>query len=198
MTALELQKSIARMVKADPANAEMAAKGYEPLFAVSPKARIAVIGQAPGRAAQEKQLAWHDASGAKLVKWFGVAEEQFFDPDMFALLPMDFYYPGKGESGDLPPRRGFAEKWHAKALAAMPDIKLYVLVGRYSQEHYLGDLRKRTLTETVQSFREYLPKYFPIVHPSPLNFRWQAKNPWFESDLLPVLRKQVAGCISSK
>lgn len=157
-----------------------------------------MIGQAPGRVAQEKQLAWHDASGAKLVKWLGVAVEQFFDPDMFALLPMDFYYPGKGASGDLPPRRGFAEKWHAKALDAMPHIKLYVLVGRYAQDHYLGDLRKRTLTETVQSFREYLPKYFPIVHPSPLNFRWQAKNPWFESDLLPVLRERVAGCFRSK
>ena len=196
MKTRDLQNYIARMIKADPDNAEMAKLGYEPLFSVSPKARVAIIGQAPGRVAQERQLAWSDASGDKLVKWLGVTEAQFRDSGLFAILPMDFYYPGKGASGDLPPRRGFADKWHPKALKGMPDIKLIMLVGRYAQEHYLGARRKRTLTETVRSFREYLPEFFPVVHPSPLNFRWQAKNPWFEAELLPVLQDIVAGCIT--
>lgn len=105
---------------------------------------------------------------------------------------MDFYYPGKGKSGDLPPRKAFAPKWHPRILARMPAVRLTVLIGKYAQEHYLADRVARNLTETVRSWRDFLPDFFPIVHPSPLNFRWQAKNPWFSSEAVPELRRRVA------
>jgi uracil-DNA glycosylase len=194
MTLEELREAI----KADPQNAEMAAQGFEPLFTAGPKARIAVIGQAPGRKAQEIGIPWRDASGAKLCDWMGVSDEEFHDPNRFALVPMDFYYPGKGlkGSGDLPPRPGFAEKWHPPLFADMPDIRLTILIGQYAQKFYLAERRKRNLTETVQAWREYLPRYLPLVHPSPLNFRWQAKNPWFAEELLPELRTTVAAALA--
>jgi uracil-DNA glycosylase len=108
---------------------------------------------------------------------------------------MDFYYPGKGKSGDQPPRRGFAEKWHPRLLAAMPSIETIILVGSYAQEYYLDARRKENLTETVRSFREYLPDYLPLVHPSPRNQIWLKSNPWFEQDVIPVLKKRVRSLI---
>lgn len=186
---------IRREIVADADNAEMAAKGYLPLFAAGPRARIAVIGQAPGRKAQQSNIAWNDPSGARLREWIGVTEPQFRDPDLFALLPMDFFYPGKGAAGDLPPRKAFADRWHPPLLRLMPEIRLTVLIGRYAQEHYLGARAGRNLTETVRSFRDYLPDRFPLAHPSPLNFRWQARNPWFDAELLPALKEHVAAAI---
>ena len=173
----------------DPMNTEMAKKGYRPLYTAGPKAKIVIIGQAPGKRAQESMKPWDDASGEMLRQWMGVSDAQFYDPDLVALLPMDFYFPGKGSHGDLPPRKGFAEKWHPRLLELMPEIKLTILIGAYSQKLYLAKDQKRNLTETVRSFEDYLPKYFPLVHPSPLNFRWQAKNPWFKTDVLPVFKK---------
>jgi uracil-DNA glycosylase len=102
---------------------------------------------------------------------------------------MDFYYPGKAKSGDKPPRKGFAEKWHPPLLEAMPDVKTILLVGSYAQKYYLGERRKANLTETVKNFREYLPRFLPLVHPSPLNIGWLKRNPWFESEVIPVLRE---------
>lgn len=108
---------------------------------------------------------------------------------------MDFYYPGKGKTGDLPPRKFIAQEYHPEILSMMPDIRLTILIGNYSMNYYLGKRKKKNLTETVRAFREYLPDYFPIVHPSPLNFRWQAKNPWFEEEVVPVLREEVRKAI---
>jgi uracil-DNA glycosylase len=179
----------------DPQNAWARDLGYLPLYAAGPGARIAVIGQAPGRKAQERRMAWNDASGIKLLDWLGVSETQFRDPNLFALLPMDFYYPGKGAMGDLPPRKDFAGRWHPPLLDLMPEIRLTILIGQYAQQHYLVGRTKRNLTETVHAFDEYLPGILPLVHPSPLNFRWQAHNPWFVTDLLPVLRKHVAAAL---
>jgi uracil-DNA glycosylase len=130
-----------------------------------------------------------------LFEWLGVTEQQFRDPSLFALLPMDFYYPGKAATGDLPPRKGFAGKWHPPLLHLMPDIRLTLLIGRYAQAHYLGTRAKRNLTDTVRAFHDYLPDMIPLVHPSPLNFRWQTRNPWFAVELLPVLRHHVADAI---
>jgi uracil-DNA glycosylase len=180
----------------DPANAWARDLGYRPLYVAGPGARIAVIGQAPGRKAQESGIAWNDASGIKLFDWLGVSETQFRDPDLFALLPMDFYYPGKGATGDLPPRKGFAGRWHAPLLDLMPEIRLTILIGQYAQQHYLAGRTKRNLTETVHAFDEYLPCIIPLAHPSPLNFRWQANNPWFVTDLLPIVRKHVAAALT--
>lgn len=187
--------SIRRAIIDDADNSEMTADGFLPLYVAGPSARIAVVGQAPGRRAQESNLAWNDASGAKLMQWLGVTESQFRDPGSFALLPMDFYYPGKATTGDLPPRKTFAARWHPPLLQIMPNIKLTVLVGRYAQEYYLGERARGNVTETVRAFRNYVPRMIPVVHPSPLNFRWQARNPWFESELLPVLRELVAAVL---
>ena len=188
--------SIHQAVIEDADNAAMRDLEYLPVYAAGPRARVAIIGQAPGRKAQESGIAWNDASGAKLFDWLGVTEEQFRDPDLFALLPMDFYFPGKGATGDLPPRKGFAERWHPPLLELMPDIELTVLIGSYAQSHYLAGHAQRNLTATVHAFRDYLPDVIPLVHPSPLNFRWQTRNPWFLTDVIPVLRERVGAAIT--
>lgn len=182
---------IYQAICADPMNADMAARGYEPIYTASARSRIIIVGQAPGRKAQDSHKPWNDASGIMLRTWLGVSDEQFYDPDLFALIPMDFYYPGKGAHGDLPPRKGFAAKWHPLLREHMPDVQLTILVGAYSQKYYLGARAGRTLTETVRSYAEYAPEFFPLVHPSPLNFRWRAKNPWFEVEVVPELRSLV-------
>jgi len=175
----------------DPMNAEMKDKGYVPVYTASAKARIMIVGQAPGRKAQATLKPWNDASGVLLREWLGVTDEQFYNPDIFALVPMDFYYPGKGVHGDLPPRKGFADKWHPALLAHMPNVELIILVGAYAQKYYLGKSAKRNLTETVYAYQEYLPTYFPLVHPSPLNFRWRAVNTWFNAAVVPALHAHV-------
>lgn len=179
----------------DPMNAAMAAQGYSPVYTAGPKAKIVIVGQAPGAKAQATMKPWNDMSGKLLREWLGVTDEQFYNPDMIALIPMDFYYPGKGAHGDLPPRKGFAEKWHPQLLEYMPEVQLIILIGAYSQKYYLGKRAKRNLTETVCSYKEYLPTYFPLVHSSPLNFRWRAKNPWFEAEVVPELRECVKGIL---
>lgn len=178
-------------IAADPMNAHHTAQGYTPVYTAGAKARLLIIGQAPGIKAQISKKPWNDASGELLRKWIGISEEEFYDPQTVALVPVDFYYPGKGEHGDLPPRKDFATKWHPPLLKLMPDIRLTLLVGSYAQRHYLGTTRRKSLTETVRNYRDYLPQYFPIVHPSPLTFRWRAKNPWFEAEVVPELRMLV-------
>ena len=173
-----------------PDNQAYTAQGWEPLFAASPHSKIVIVGHAPGRKTQSVGLPWRDASGEKLKTWLGLSESEFRS-ESIAQIPMDFYYQGKGKSGDLPPRKGFASLWHPKLLKLMPGVRLFILVGAYAQGYYLSDQKKSTLTQTVRSFSEYLPKYFPIVHPSPLNLRWLQQNPWFKSDVLPALKAQV-------
>ncbi|MFA7501550.1 MAG: uracil-DNA glycosylase family protein [Anaerovoracaceae bacterium] len=188
-------EKIEREIMADPMNTKYTAREIPPLYTVSKQARIAIVGQAPGRIAEETRLVWNDASGDRLREWMGISRETFYDSGLIAQLPMDFYYPGKGKSGDAPPRKGFADKWHPRLLEAMPDLETILLVGRYAQEFYLKDRRAENLTETVRNFKGYLPEYFPLVHPSPLNQRWMKKNAWFESDVLPVLKSVVAGSV---
>lgn len=166
-------------------------RDYQPLFSASPTARIVIIGQAPGIQAQTNERVWSDASGARLMRWLGVSEAVFRDEALIAHLPMDFYYPGKGKTGDSPPRKDFAGLWHPKLLEHMPNIQLTILIGNYSQKYYLKGTKKSTLTETVQNYDVYLPYYFPLVHPSPLNFRWFKRNAWFEEEVIPVLRHRV-------
>lgn len=189
-------EAIRSAIIADSENAWAQDLGYLPLYTAGPSARIAVIGQAPGRKAQESGIPWNDASGKKLFEWLGVTESEFRDPDLFTLLPMDFYYPGKGATGDLPPRKTFAARWHVPLLDLMPQIRLTILIGGYAQQYYLVGQTKRNLTETVHAFREYLPTAIPLAHPSPLNFRWQARNPWFATDVLPVLRAHVTSALA--
>ncbi|MCP2266021.1 uracil-DNA glycosylase family protein [Promicromonospora thailandica] len=193
-TALDL---IRAEIAAHPSNAWARDLGYEPLYAAAPGARVALVGQAPGRKAQESGVPWNDASGVRLRGWLGVDDATFYDPDRIAILPMDFYYPGKGVSGDLPPRKDFADLWHRRILAELPHVRLMVLVGGYAQKYYLGVRARPTLTETVRAWAEYLPDAIPLVHPSPLNFRWQARNPWFEDEVVPALRSRVAQALAA-
>lgn len=188
MTFEEIHKEIV----SDPDNSAHTAKGYMPLYTAHEDAKILIIGQAPGIKAQESMIPWDDASGKTLRKWLGVTDEQFYDPSVISILPMDFYYPGKGKTGDLPPRKDFAPKWHPKLLDKMPNIKLTILVGSYAQKFYLPTEKKNSLTNTVREYQSFLPQHFPIVHPSPLNFRWQSKNPWFLEEVQPELERIVS------
>lgn len=181
---------IIRRLKEDSRNKSYTERGIPPIFQVSPKAQILIIGQAPGKKVEESLIPFNDKSGEKLVQWMGIDRDTFYS-EKIAILPMDFYYPGKGKTGDLPPRSFIAKEYHKDILDLMPDIKLTILIGSYSMKYYLGKGMKENLTETVRSYKEYLPKYFPIVHPSPLNFRWQKANPWFEGAVVPVLREMV-------
>lgn len=184
-------EDIRKAIKEDKANQLFTQEGIEPLFSAPKEARIIIIGQAPGRLAQESQLYWNDPSGDRLREWMGVSREEFYESDYIAQLPMDFYFPGKGKSGDNPPRKDFAPKWHPLILEQLADVDLTLLIGAYSQKHYLAKRRQRNLTETVRHYQDYLPEYFPLVHPSPLNYRWMKKNPWFEEEVIPDFRARI-------
>lgn len=188
---------IFQMIKEDPMNESYTKEGYDPLYILSKKSKILIVGQAPGIKAQMSGLTWNDLSGDRLRHWLGVTKEEFYNKEMFAMMPMDFYYPGKGKSGDLPPRKGFAEKWHPLLLKHLNSVKLIILVGSYAQNYYLKDKTKKNLTETIKSFEEYLPLYLPLVHPSPRNVGWHINNPWFEDDVIPYLRKRVKEILKS-
>ncbi|MEO7364567.1 MAG: uracil-DNA glycosylase family protein [Candidatus Saccharimonadales bacterium] len=175
-----------------PSNKEYGKLGLKPLFTASPNSKIVIVGQAPGKKAQESGVVWNDASGERLISWLGINEETFRDPTTISHLPMDFYYPGKGKSGDLPPRPDFAKLWHEEIMKHMPAIELILLIGQYSQKYYLGKSRSYNLTETVRNYNLYLPKYFPLVHPSPLNFRWFNNNRWYEKEVIPNLKTRVS------
>lgn len=123
-----------------------------------------------------------------------IDRDRFYNENEIAIIPMGFCYPGKGKSGDLPPRPECAAQWHKKLLAEMPSIRLAILIGKYAQDHYL-DSKRQSLTETVQNWQSYLPEYFPLPHPSPRNNRWLRNNPWFEGEVLPAFRKRIAGLL---
>lgn len=167
--------------------AESLPLGPRPVFQVHSASKILIIGQAPGTNVHASGIPWDDASGLNLRKWLGVTEEQFYDPELFAIVPMGFCYPGKGKSDDLPPRPECAPEWHAKLLAQIPQVELTLLIGKYAQIYYLKK-PKANLTETVRSFKEYSPQYLPLVHPSPRNAIWMKKNPWFEEEVVPILQ----------
>ena len=188
---------IIKKLKEDSRNKSYTDRGIPPIFQVSPKAQILIIGQAPGKKVEESLIPFNDKSGEKLVQWMGIDRDTFYS-EKIAILPMDFYYPGKGKTGDLPPRSFISKEYHKDILDLMPDIKLTILIGSYSMKYYLGKSMKENLTETVRSYKEYLPKYFPIVHPSPLNFRWQKANPWFEGEVVPVLRDMVEKILADR
>jgi uracil-DNA glycosylase len=169
-----------------------------PVLSASSQSRILIIGQAPGRRVHESGVPWQDQSGNNLRAWLGVDKETFYDEDLFALIPMGFCYPGKGKSGDLPPRPECAPLWHPQLLAGMKSVGLTLLIGQYSQRYYLGATARENLTGTVQHFRDYLPRFLPLPHPSPRNGIWLHRNPWFEKELLPVLKNIVAQELKNK
>jgi len=185
-------------IRADEMNHKFEEEGQSPLFVAPETARILIVGQAPGAKAMQKGLYWDDASGDRLRAFMGMDRDTFYNSGKIAVVPMDFYFPGRGKSGDLPPRKGFAQKWHEPILKLCPDIRLTILIGQYAQSYYLGDRTQKNVTETVRHFRDYAPECFPIVHPSPRNRLWMAKNPWFETEVLPELKKAVTDALSDQ
>ncbi|WP_291055869.1 uracil-DNA glycosylase family protein [Herbiconiux sp.] len=179
-----------------PSNAWAREAGYAPLFVASESSRILLVSQAPGRRAQASGIPFDDPSGVRLRSWLGMTDAEFYDPGNLAIVPMDFYYPGKATSGDVPPRAGFAARWHPPILEQLTDVRLTILVGAYAQKHYLGRRRAPSLTETVRAAATYEP-FFPIVHPSPLTQGWRLRNPWFEAETVPLLQTQVRAALAA-
>jgi uracil-DNA glycosylase len=165
--------------------------GPRPVVQAGPEARLLIVGQAPGRRVHDTGIPWNDASGERLRDWLQLPPELFYDERLVAIIPTAFCYPGKGRSGDLPPRPECAPAWHPRLLPLMPQLQLTLLIGAHAQKFYLRENAKATLTETVAAFRDYLPRFFPLPHPSPRNQAWWKAHPWFERELLPVLRERI-------
>lgn len=166
--------------------------GPRPAFRASRTARLLIVGQAPGTKVHETGIPWNDPSGDRLRAWLSVDRDVFYDESRIAILPAGLCYPGRyARGGDLPPRRECAPLWHRRLTGHMPDIELTVLTGQYAQALYLGNRRRGSLTETVAGWRGFLPDYMVLPHPSWRNTAWLRKNPWFEVELLPVLRERV-------
>ena len=169
--------------------------GARPVLQLASSATILIAGQAPGRKVHESGIPFNDASGERLRDWLGLSSEQFYDASKIAIVPMGFCYPGTGNSGDLPPRPECAATWRAQLLSQLPNLQLSLLVGQYSQ-HYHLPRRHANLTQTVQAWRDYLPAYLPLPHPSPRNNIWLKRNPWFTAELLPELRQREGAILS--
>lgn len=170
--------------------------GPRPVFQVHPNARILIAGQAPGTRVHDTGIPFDDPSGDRLRLWLGVSREEFYDETKFAILPMGFCYPGRGSSGDLPPRPECAVAWRKPMLAMMPKIGLTLAIGQFAIDWHLAGQQKSTLTDTVQNWSAYWPMAIPLPHPSPRNNIWLKKNAWFEAEVVPELRKRVAATLS--
>lgn len=165
--------------------------GPRPVLQVGDGARILIVGQAPGTRVHASGIPWSDPSGERLRTWMGIDAARFYDASHIAIIPMGYCYPGRGKGGDLPPRRECASLWLDHLLAKIPQLELTLLVGLHAQRHFLGKRRKQSLTETVKAWREFAPEYLPLPHPSARNTPWFQRNPWFEHELLPVLRERI-------
>jgi uracil-DNA glycosylase len=166
--------------------------GPRPILQAHASARILIVGHAPGLRVHASGIPWDDPSGDRLRGWMGVDSETFYDASRIAIIPMGFCYPGRAHGGDMPPRRECAELWLDALLACLPDVELTLLVGQHAQRHFLRGGRKASLTKTTQAWRDYAPRYFPLPHPSPRNEPWRVRNPWFDRELVPILRARIA------
>ena len=164
--------------------------GVRPVLQLAPDATILIAGQAPGSKVHATGVPFDDPSGDRLRDWMGVDSATFYTPSKVAIVPMGFCYPGKGKSGDLPPLAVCATTWRKKLLAAMPKIELTLVIGQYALDWHL-ERQQRNLTETVRAWASYSDNILPLPHPSPRNNIWLKKNPWFEREVLPVLRERV-------
>lgn len=182
--------SLAQEVEACTLCADELPLGPRPVIRVGRHAKLLIIGQAPGTRVHASGIPWDDASGKRLRQWLGLSDAVFYDTQQVAIVPMGFCYPGKGKSGDLPPRSECAPTWHQPLLELMPDIRLTLLIGQYAQNYYLHD-QWPTLTERVKHWREFPPTLFALPHPSPRNQLWLKKNPWFEAEAVPALQERI-------
>jgi uracil-DNA glycosylase len=164
--------------------------GANPVLRASSSARLLIVGQAPGTRVHASGIPWNDPSGDRLRDWLQVSRPQFYDTEHIAIVPMGFCYPGRGRSGDLPPRPECAPLWHAPLLEQMPALELVLLVGRYAQDYYLGRSRE-TLAQRVRRWADFGPRFLPLPHPSPRNTLWLQRNPWFEDEVVPALRRRL-------
>ena len=164
--------------------------GPRPVVQAASSAKILIIGQAPGTRVHETGIPWNDPSGDRLREWLQIDKTRFYEPNIIAIMPMGFCYPGKGNSGDLPPRPECAPTWHADVKQHLPNVALTLLIGDYAQRYYLEN-KPRTLTETVKANTQWSPDFIALPHPSPRNNIWLRKNPWFERDVLPYLRERI-------
>lgn len=169
--------------------------GPRPVFQVSRKARILVAAQAPGTRVHETGITFNDPSGDRLRDWMGIDRELFYNPEQFAILPMGFCYPGRGTSGDLPPRQECALAWRQHFLDRLPNIQLSLIIGQYAQGWHFRESPHRTLTERVRDWQSFPASLIPLPHPSPRNNIWLRRNPWFEEELVPDLRRRVASVL---
>jgi uracil-DNA glycosylase len=169
--------------------------GPRPVLSAGETARILVVGQAPGIRVHATGIPWNDPSGERLRSWISLEPEVFYDASRVAIIPMGYCYPGRGKGGDLPPRWECATLWLEQLLARLPSIELTLLIGRYAQRHFLGRRRRPSLAETVRAWQEYVPEYMPLPHPSPRNQPWLKRHPWFEQELLPMLRERVGSLV---
>ena len=165
--------------------------GPRPVLRAGETARILIVGQAPGARVHTSGIPWDDLSGERLRTWMGVDKEVFYDESRIAIIPMGYCYPGRGTDGDMPPRRECAVLWLDQLLARLPRIELTLLIGQYAQRHFLGSRRKPSLAETAKAWREYAPRFIPLPHPSPRNQPWLKQHPWFERQLVPMLRARI-------
>jgi uracil-DNA glycosylase len=164
--------------------------GVRPIFQINPQAKILIAGQAPGRVAHESGIPFDDASGNRLREWMGISKETFYNDKNIAILPMGFCYPGTGKTGDLPPRPECALAWRAKLLKQLTQLELTLVIGQYAQSYHLPE-NKLSLTDTVKGWQNYWPNVLPLPHPSPRNNIWLKRNPWFESEIIPILRQRI-------
>lgn len=170
--------------------------GANPVVVAHKNSKIVIVGQAPGTKVHNSGIPWNDESGKQLRKWLNVSNENFYNEELFAIVPMGFCYPGKGKSGDKPPRKECAPKWHQPLFDVMSKVELVILIGMYAHNYYLKEKAKRTLTETVDNYPEYLPEYFVLPHPSPRNRIWLKRNPWFLENVVPELQKKVSSILN--
>lgn len=171
--------------------------GPKPVLRASACARLLIVGQAPGTKVHATGIPWNDPSGVRLRAWMNVPPDVFYDEARIAIVPMGLCYPGRNpRGGDRPPRPECAPLWQHRVRAGMPGIALTLLIGQYAQRFHLGGHCGENLTETVRNFTAYLPAYLPLPHPSFRNTAWLKRNPWFEEELLPVLRARVAALLA--
>ncbi|BFM17652.1 uracil-DNA glycosylase family protein [Maricurvus nonylphenolicus] len=173
--------------------------GPRPVVRISPTATVLIIGQAPGTKVHASGIPWDDPSGDRLRQWLQLDKAEFYDENHIAIVPMGLCYPGKGKSGDLPPRKECAPQWHQPLFEHLPSKKLTLLIGQYAQNYYLPEDFKRrykTLTEKVKHGHELAKDIFPLPHPSPRNQLWLKRNPWFDEEILPRLRQQLHQSLS--
>ena len=165
--------------------------GVRPVVQMSTKARILIVGQAPGRRVHESGVPFDDPSGDRLREWMGVSRETFYDEKQIAIVPMGFCFPGTGKSGDLPPRLECADAWRAPLLEKLSDVNLTLVIGQYAMKWHLPEVGRTPLTEVVRSWKSYRPSSLPLPHPSPRNNIWLRKNPWLKAEVLAYLRRRV-------